>query len=62
MSEVGRDGEGSGEGGDTYEVSLTLELLSLDTHRRDVTGAYGALSTDVRRKTQVNCAQKSEDM
>ena len=34
VSEEGGDGEGAGEGGETKAVSSSLELLSLDTHRR----------------------------
>ena len=39
------------EGGDEEgEDSEALSLLSLDTHRREVTGAHGTLPTDIRRK------------
>ena len=57
VSEEGEDGEGV--------VSEALSLLSLDTHRRKVTGAHGtlsSLSTDIRRKAQFNYAKKTEDM
>ena len=46
VSEEGGDGEGVGEVGDSKEVELSLELMSLDTHRREVTGVYGTLLTE----------------
>ena len=45
MNEEGGDGEGAGEGGDTKAGASSLELLSLDTHRREVAGAHGTLLT-----------------
>jgi len=41
-------------------VVLPLKVPSLDTHRREVFGVYGTLSTDTRRKPHVNCAKKAE--
>ena len=41
VGEEGGDGEGAGEGGDTKEGTSSLELMSLDTHRREVTGVHG---------------------
>ena len=41
VSEEGGDGEGAGEGGDANAVASSLELLSLDTHRRELAGAQG---------------------
>ena len=41
VGEEGGDGEGAGEGGDTKAGALSLEVLSLDTHRREVAGAHG---------------------
>jgi hypothetical protein len=61
VSEEGGGGEGAGEGGDAYAVvavSLPLERLSLDTQA----GAQRTLPTDMRRKTQVNCAKKAAGM
>ena len=49
--EEGGDREGAGEGGDTKAGASCLEILSLDTHRREVAGAHG--------RTQVNCAKKA---
>ena len=46
VSEGGGDGEGAGEGGDAKAVASPLELLSLDTHRREVAGAHGTLLTE----------------
>ena len=62
VSEGGGDGEGAGEGGDAKAVASPLELLSLDTHRREVAGAHGTLPTDMRRKTHVNCAKEAAGM
>ena len=56
VSEEGGDWEGAGEGGDAKAVASPLELLSLDTHRREVTTTHGTLPTDMRRKPNVNCA------
>ena len=42
VSEEGGDREGVGEGGDTKEGVSCLELLSLDTHRREVVCVHGA--------------------
>jgi hypothetical protein len=44
---------GRGEGVVLQEPSR----LSLDTHRREVTGAYGTLSTDIHRKPQLKSVQ-----
>ena len=41
VGEEGGDGEGAGEGGDTKAGALSLEVLSLDTHRREWQGAHG---------------------
>jgi hypothetical protein len=53
-SEEGGDGEGAGEGGDTQEGASSLELMSLDTHRREVDGAHGEPRNVTRRNTNVN--------
>ena len=53
----------SEEGGDEEGVgSEALSLVSLDTYRREVTGAHGTLSTDIHRKPQVNSVKKEEGM
>ena len=51
--------EGGNEEG---TVSETISLLSLDTHRREMSGAHGTLPTDIHRKHKVNYAKKSTDM
>ena len=48
MGEEGGDGEGVGEGGDTKAVASSLELLSLDTHRREVAGPHGVLHAETQ--------------
>ena len=54
MNEEGGDEEGTD--------SEVLSLLSLDTHRRDVVGGHGTLSTDIHRKPQVNYVKKGVDI
>ena len=44
--EEGGDGDGVGKGEDSLVVALSLELSSLDTHRREVSGAHGTLVTE----------------
>jgi hypothetical protein len=51
--------EGGNEEG---TVSETISLLSLDTHRREISGAHGTLPTDIHRKHKVNYAKKATDM
>ena len=53
VSEEEGDRERAGEGGDTKEGVLTLELLSLDTHRREVTGVHGEPRNFTHRNTNV---------
>ena len=65
VSEEGGDREGTGEGGDTKVGASPLELPSLDTHRREVTGAQGVKgeSRNVTRKhvdTQMSVLPKYE--
>ena len=62
VNKEGGDGESEGEGGDAEAVVSPLQLLSLDTHRREVTGVHGTCATDMCRKTHVNCAKKEEVM
>jgi hypothetical protein len=53
----GGDREGAGEGRDAKAVASPLELLSLDTHRREVAGAHGAKGESrnvTHRNTKVN--------
>ena len=59
MIEEGGDGEGVGEGGDTKSVTSSLELLSLDTHRSQVTGTHGESRNVTRRNTNVNSTKIS---
>ena len=54
VSKERRDGEGS----DLRELSR----LTLESHRREVTGVYDTLLTDIHRKTHVNCVKKGTDM
>ena len=57
MSEEGGDREGAGEGGDTKAGVSSLEMLSLDTHRREVFGTHGAKGEPrnvTHRNTNVN--------
>ena len=54
VGEEGGDGEGAGEGGDTKTGTSSLELLSLDTHRREVTGSHGETRNVTHRNTHVN--------
>ena len=56
----GGDREGVRKGGDAKAVASSLELLSLDTHRREVAGAHGAKGEPrnvTRRNTNVNSAK-----
>ena len=62
VGEEGGDGEGAGEGGDTKAGASSLEPLSLDTHRREVTGAHGEPRHVTRRNTNVNCATVSASL
>ena len=48
---------GSGGGGDTKAGASSLELLSLDTHRREVAGAHGEPRNVTHRNTNVNSTQ-----
>ena len=54
VGEEGGDGEGAGEGGDTKAGSSSLELMSLDAHRREVSGAYGEQRNVTHRNTNVH--------
>ena len=55
VNEDGGDGEGAGEGGDVKAVASPLEMLSLDTHRREVAGVHGTYA----EKTPCQLCQKS---
>ena len=62
VSEEGGDGEGAGEGGDTKAGASSLELLPLDTHRREVAGAHGEPRNVTSRNTNVNFAKISASL
>ena len=51
MGEEGGDGEGAGGVGDTKTGASSLELLSLDTHRRKVVGVHGESRNVTHRNT-----------
>ena len=60
--EQGGDGQGSGEGGDTKAGVSSLELLSLDTHRREVTGEHGESRNVAHRNTNLNSPKISTNL
>ena len=57
VTEEGGDREGAGEDGDTKAGASPLELLSLDTHRREVAGAHGASHEMLHAETQSSIRQ-----